>query len=251
MGLDRSRPNGSWVRLYPVPFSRLDQKQQYRKFDWIECELVKSTKDPRPETHHPCDMELIKPVDHMGTVDNWRERREFLFSKVKVHSAIEQLIGDAKANLLSLALFKPTHVLDFFWEEDTRQWDERKLAEMRNMAKQGELFDKEAWRKTFRIIPKLPYSFSYRFADADGRQSEMQVLDWETGALFWSCVRRHRNEQVALKKVREKYYDEFTRTNLHFILGTTLSFHFRAPNPWVIVGVLPIPIPDERQLNLL
>jgi hypothetical protein len=27
----------------------------------------------------------------------------------------------------------------------------------------------------------LPDNFSYRFEDADGRQSQLQVLDWETG----------------------------------------------------------------------
>ena len=31
-------------------------------------------------------------------------------------------------------------------------------------------------------------------------------------------------------------------------LGTTQQFHFVAPNPWVIIGVLPIP--HERQLTL-
>ena len=74
---------------------------------------------------------------------------------------------------------------------------------MRNRSNQGELFAEEAWRKTFQNIPKLPYSFSYRFADADGRASEMQVLDWEAGALFWNCLRScDGDEPAALKKVR-------------------------------------------------
>jgi hypothetical protein len=46
------RQDGTWVRIYPVPFRRLDEKEQYRKFDWIECDLVKSRTDPRPESHH-------------------------------------------------------------------------------------------------------------------------------------------------------------------------------------------------------
>ncbi len=95
----------------------------------------------------------------------------------------------------------------------------------------------------------MPYSFSYRFADADGRESEMQVLDWEAGALFWNCLRRDGDEKIALEKVRAKYLDEFSRTGLHFFLGTTQQFHFVAPNPWVIVGVFPIP--HEKQMDLL
>jgi hypothetical protein len=45
------------------------------------------------------------------------------------------------------------------------------------------------------------------------------------------------------------YLDEFASRDLHFFLGTTQEFHFRAPNPWVIVGVFPIP--PERQLQLI
>lgn len=243
------REDGSWVRIYPVPFRRLDEAEQYRKFDWLECDLIKSRTDSRPETHHPSDMKQLIPVGHIGTDSQWRERRELLLKKATVHTRLQALIDGAKANTLSLAVFKPAKVLDFVWEEETREWDAAKLAEMRDKTNQGELFAEEAWRKTFQVIPKLPYSFSYRFADADGRESEMQVLDWEVGALFWNCLRRHGDEKTALENVREKYLDEFTRTDLHFFLGTTQQFHFVAPNPWVIIGVFPIP--RERQMDLL
>jgi hypothetical protein len=49
-----------------------------------------------------------------------------------------------------------------------------------------------------------------------------------------------------LEKVRTKYLDEFRTRDLHFFLGTTQQFHQVAPNPWVIIGVFPIP--HERQL---
>ncbi len=243
------REDGSWVRVYPVPFRRLEETEQYRKFDWLECDLIKSPTDPRPETRHPADMKQLNPVDHMGTDGQWRERRELLLKKARVHTRLQTLIDGAKANTLSLAVFKPAKVTDFVWEEETREWDAAKLAEMRNQTNQGELFAEEAWRKTFQVIPKLPYSLSYRFADADGRGSEMQVLDWEAGALFWNCLRRHGDEKTALEKVRPKYLGEFSRTDLYFFLGTTQQFHFVAPNPWVIVGVFPIP--HERQVDLL
>lgn len=243
------REDGSWVRIYPVPFRRLEEAEQYRKFDWLECDLVKSRTDSRPETRHPMDMQQLIPVDHMGTDSNWRERRQLLLGKATVHTRLQALIDAAKANTLSLAVFKPTTIKDFIWEEETREWDEGKLAEMRNQSNQGELFAEEAWRETFQVIPKLPFSCSYRFTDVDGRESEMQVLDWEAGALYWNCLRRHRDEPTALAKVRAKYLDDFSRSDLHFFLGTTQQFHFVAPNPWVIIGVFPIP--HERQMDLL
>jgi hypothetical protein len=242
------REDASWVRIYPVPFRRLEEKQQYNKFDWLECDLIRSRKDPRPETRHPADPKQLVPAGHMGTADAWRDRRKLLLQNGRVYGSLDELIEGAKANRLSLATFKPARILDFVWEDETREWDPGKLEEMRRQADQGELFAEDAWRKTFEVIPKLPYSFSYRFADADGRESEIQILDWETGALFWNCLRRHRDEKVALAKVREKYLDEFAKSDLHFFLGTTQQFHFVAPNPWVIVGVFPIP--PEIQMKL-
>ena len=113
---------------------------------------------------------------------------------------------------------------------------------MRALHGQHDLFDDNSWRRTFQVIPKLPYSFSYRFEDANGRKSELQVLDWETGALYWNCLKSaNEDEQAALDKVREKYFDTFLKTDLHFFLGTTQQYHQFAPNPWVIVGVFPIP----------
>lgn len=55
------RADGTWIRIYPVPFRRLDEAEQYRKFDWIEANLVKSRGDPRPETRHPADMHQLVP----------------------------------------------------------------------------------------------------------------------------------------------------------------------------------------------
>jgi hypothetical protein len=236
------REDGSWVRIYPVPFRRLEEGEQYSKFDWIDCRLVRNPSDPRPETFRPVDESELQPVGHMDTEDGWRERRRLLLKTAHVYDRLDELIAGAKANELSLAVFKPTKVVDFIWEEETRDWDPAKVAEMREQTKQFDLFEDNSWRQTFRVIPKLPYSFSYRFEDAAGKSSEMQILDWEIGALFWNCLRRASgDEALALQRVRRKYVDEFSRTDLHFFLGTTQQFHFFAPNPWVIIGVFPPP----------
>jgi hypothetical protein len=62
---------------------------------------------------------------------------------------------------LRIAVFKPTKVVDFIWEEEARDWDAEKVREMRELTKQFELFADNSWRQTFKVIPKLPYSFSY------------------------------------------------------------------------------------------
>ncbi|HRF60255.1 MAG TPA: hypothetical protein PLH94_10130 [Fimbriimonadaceae bacterium] len=243
------REDGSWVRMYPVPFRRLEEAQQYSKYDWVECDLIRNTSDPRPESLRPTDAAQLVPAGHIGTDHQWRERRQLLLRTAKVYDRLDDLIGEAKSNTTSLAVFKPSRVLDFTWEQEERVWDARKLKEMRGLHSQLHLFEDNEWRKTFQVIPKLPYSFSYKFEDSTGRQSELQVLDWEAGALFWNCLRStNDDEPAALEGVKQKYFDEFLSKDLHFYLGTTQQFHFVAPNPWVIVGVLPIPHETQDRL---
>lgn len=243
------REDGSWVRMYPVPFRRLNEEQQYRKFDWLECDLAKNTKDHRPETFRPLHPEQLVPAGHMGTDRVWAERRHLLLNTCKVFDSLDELIEGAKRNEVSLAVFKPTQILDFIWEGEDRQWSAEKLRQMRDAHSQLELFEDNDWRETFKVIPKMPYSFSYKFSDSAGRQSELQVLDWEVGALYWNCLRAAGDDEpAALAKVRQKYFHEFLTKDLHFFLGTTQQFHFVAPNPWVIVGVLPIPHEVQPEL---
>lgn len=244
------KDDGSWVRLYPVPFRRLEEEQRYKKYDWIECQLTKHSSDPRPESYRPVDFNELTPVGHMGTDHDWAERRRLLIETAQVFDSLEELIGLAKNNERSLAVFKPTELLEFTWEDEEREWDPKRLRAIREANSQLELFEDNTWRETVQVIPKLPYSFSYRFRDSAGKESELQILDWEIGALYWNCLRSAEgDENNALAKVRQKYWDEFREKDLHFFLGTTQQFHPWAPNPWVIVGVFPVPF--ERQPRLL
>ena len=42
--------DGSWVRLYPIPFRLLELEKQYKKYQWITVNLKKNKKDFRPES---------------------------------------------------------------------------------------------------------------------------------------------------------------------------------------------------------
>ena len=243
------REDGSWVRLYPVPFRRLNEREQYRKYDWLECSLARHTSDPRPDSYRPIDNSELQPVGHLDTADKWRERKRILLDSPPVYDRLDEVIAAAKANQISLCVFKPTRVTGLVSEEEDREWDEAKLRRIRAIHGQLELFEDNHWRKTFKVIPKLPYSFSYRFVDSVGRASELQILDWEIGALYWNCLHSSDGDEAeALAKVRQKYLDQFLTTDLHFFMGTTQQWHSVAPNPWVIVGVFPAPYDGRLRL---
>lgn len=47
------REDGTWIRIYPVQFRKKPFNEQYRKYEWIELDLVKNTSDFRPESYRP------------------------------------------------------------------------------------------------------------------------------------------------------------------------------------------------------
>ena len=109
----------------------------------------------------------------------------------------------------------------------------------------------EEIEEEFRVVQKIPYKFSYKFEDDSGRQAKLMIEDWEVGMLYLNCLKRYGDEKIATEKVRQKYFDEFTKRDLYFFLGTTLKFHNVSPNPFIIIGVFCPPLPDEfEQLSM-
>ena len=104
-----------------------------------------------------------------------------------------------------------------------------------------------------KIFPKVPYKFFYRFTDEVGKESKLMIEDWEIGALYWKCLRDSgENEDLAIEKVRQKYYDEFIQNkDLYLFLGTNKKWHAkRGKNPFVIIGVFYPPKKNDTQMEL-
>jgi len=228
------REDGTWIRLYPVPFRKKSYNEQYKKYDWVEVDLVKNTSDFRPDSFRPKTIESeIKVVGHIDTHNNWEERKSICLGKIYYN--LTELIAEAKNKDIctSLAVFKPTEILDFTAEEVDREWDKDKLDKLNQL----NLFETDVEGK-FKVVQKLPYKFRFHFKDNQGLESRMMIEDWETGQLYWNCLARHEgDEQKAIEDVRKKYFDDFAKTkDLHFFLGTTAQFHNVAPNPFIIIG---------------
>ena len=56
--------DGSWIRIYPIPFRRLKEYYRFEKYTWIELPLEKNKQDPRPESFRPRDLSEIKILEH-------------------------------------------------------------------------------------------------------------------------------------------------------------------------------------------
>ena len=240
------REDGTWIRIYPVPFRKRAYTEQYKKYDWIELDLVKNTSDFRPDTFRPATLETeINVVGHIGTARNWEERKKFCLGNV--YYKLSELIAEAKNKnrCTSLAVFKPTEILDFYAEPVDRDWSQKKL----NALSQLNLFETNK-KGEFKVVRKLPYKFKFQFKDNYGKESNMMIEDWETGQLFWNCLARHEgDEQKAIEDVRKKYFDDFAMTkDLYFYLGTTQKNHYVSHNPFMIIGTFHPKVENQMKL---
>lgn len=243
------REDGSWIRIYPSPFRFMEDDKRYVKYQWIELDLVKNKKDSRPESFSPANIDDIILGEKIGTgkTRDWAERKHLILKQNTIYTNLKTIISGAKAMDYSLAIFKPTEVRDFIIKRTGDEWELNKLEAAKAALDQGSFFD-ESKNEDFKIIPKLPFKFSYKFVDDTGTESTLMIEDWEIGQLYWNCLKGSTPDEAA-DKVREKYLDDFARTkDLHFFLGTTMLWHSRAPNPYLIIGTFQPPFTDQQLL---
>jgi len=243
------REDGSWVRIYPVPFRSLQEYQKFEKYRIIEAQVMRNPKDPRPESHKVDFESLTLTETKLTTADAWRERRNWVLGRGKVYEDLSELITLANNdNHLSIATFKPARILSLKVEPQSANWDEDKIATLEHASRQADLFPEWQPRMVTRYIKKLPWKFSYRLLDAAGRESTMMMEDWEIGALYWNCLKDGAKPEEAVGKVRQMYFDNFQEKDLHLFLGTTREWHGRGKNPFVVIGAFYPPIQNQREL---
>lgn len=243
--------DGSWIRIYPVPFRFIDYKNQYKKWEWIEIDLKRNVRDFRPESFRPVNIEnQIKCIGKVGTDNYWQERKMFVLKNV--YTNMTTLINKSKSDDTSLAVFKPTKIIDFIIEKTDREWDEKKLKKIYADMQQGNLFEPDK-SQIKDLVKKVPYKFSYKFLSEDGKKRCLMIEDWEIGALYWNCLKEvNGDENAACNLVRDKYFTEFLRDkDIYFFLGTTFQHHKTSLDPFVIIGVFyPPKEPQKQQLSL-
>jgi len=237
--------DGSWIRIYPMPLSFLREQKingniKVNKYTWIELDLRRrNDTDFRPESYSPIDYEFkdLKILDHLDYSNFWAKRKEYCLKNV--YTNLTQLIEDSKAPLnRSLATFKPSKIIDLIIEKDEREWKDTWKAKFI----QYQLNFDNPKEITLRSIPhKVPYRFSYKFMDDEGRISTLMIEDWEIVQLYWHSLRssESKSEEETCKLVKQKYFDTFTtKHDIYLFLGSQRSMHMkRYKNPFVIIGV--------------
>lgn len=222
---------GDWIRLYPINFRDLSDRQQYKKYQWIEVEAKKhSGRDVRKESYRP-DCRTLRPIG--GPIPtrrgDWSERAKYVLKKTA--ASLEELQARQAEDRTSLGIFRPSKVNDLTISPDDPEWKPR----FKNALAQARLWeDRTVSRKPPR---KVPFKFRYCFECNDTlckRKHELLIEDWELGALFWRLRDQGAGPDEAAEKVKEKFLNDLCGPDkdTHFFVGTHSSY----PS-WMVVGL--------------
>ncbi len=108
--------DGSWVRVYPLPFRKLEDYRKFPKFTWIALPLRRREEDCRPESFSCPDLDQIEILNSVGTDADWHTRRRLVLQNGRVYTNMTDLIDQCREDNTSLATFRPAEVVDFRME---------------------------------------------------------------------------------------------------------------------------------------
>lgn len=232
--------DGNWIRLFPVPYRFMDEDKRFRKYQEIECRVIKAS-DPRPESHN-VDVDSIRILgEPITTSGGWAQRRARLETVFKCCMCCISKQRDMNGSP-TLGFFKPARIESLKIKETNDSWSEDELAKLRQIP---------LWRDApSSELQKIPFDFKYHyFCPHDYCPGHTQgCTDWEVGESFRQWRVKYGDEWEP--KFRQTFEDEMMSVNdTHFYVGT-LS---RYPSRWQVVGLWYPRLADvqrPRQLEL-
>jgi hypothetical protein len=218
---------GEWVRLYPIEYRYLSPQKKYRKYQWIELELMpRGGKDLRKESFTP-NLDTLQPIGQpLSTAHGWRERRQWVDRLP--HRTLKEYQALYDSDKTSLGIVRPKRILDFTIERINPEWSEKQSAILSQLRMFEENF-------SIKELAKIPYKFSYVFECEDSPKPHHAMCeDWELGVLFLKEKQRLGSEESAAQSVKNKFLDEICapKNDTRFFMGTIYPF-----NTWVVLGL--------------
>ncbi len=216
--------DGRWIRLYPVPYRRMDVDKRFAKYQWIDIDVTKAKGDPRPESYTP-DIDSIRIGESIPPARNWAARRDIVQPLIS-HCLCCIKKKAAADGSPTLGLFKAHSIDKLIIAPDSPNWSADELAKLRRYS----MFVKAPAQQ----LEKIPFKFEYRFRcdhpECNGHS--LSSTDWE---MLESCrrwKRQYRGEWET--KFRQRYERDMTELNdTHFFVGNQLAY----PNAWLVVGL--------------
>ncbi len=229
--------DGRLIRIYPLPYRLLPEEQKFSKWQWMEVNLRKAQRDPRPESNNPERNSIRIVSDVLPTVSNWRARRDIL-TPLQARSMCSLQEQQQANGYPTLGFFSPKIITGLVIKKEAEHWSERQEAVLRQTSMFQTLPKEE--------LEKIPYTFSYRYRCDDETcttQHEMSCTDWEMGQSYRQWKKDYGKDWE--KAFRKRYEEEMIQRNdTHFFVGTLSDY----PKSWIIVGLFYPPKTQQGEL---
>lgn len=231
-----------WLRLYPVAYRELAFADRFHKYQFMDLKVFRSSSDQRPESFKP-NIPSVTLGEIVGTERNWERRWEYLGELAGATTACEVLRRQDEPNAPSLALIRPSEVIDLEVERNEAfTADKQRLAEL---AAAGDLFTEAR-----EPLEPAPFRLKYRYrCQSDGCNGHTQTLiDWEAGQAARRWKSDGGSDSELRKQLTAKFLDELcspTR-DAHFYLGN----QHQHPRSFLVLGVFWPPANSRPQPKL-
>lgn len=231
-----------FVRLYPVPFRKLEDEQQFSKYQVIRLQAQEPRSDKRPNTFRPIldSIELVGEPIPTGKARDWAARKEWVMPWR--NESMCEIQRRQKQDGTSMGFFKPAEVLDVTQEEQAEDWDRAELAKL----EQTDFF----MTRENTLLEKLPYKwrYAYRCSDPDCTGHEQQIIDWEAGAFYRHAIRRGgiTDPDAVREGMRRKFLGQLCGVDrdTHFFTGNMAAHQ----GSFLILGVFWPPVDPQGRL---
>jgi hypothetical protein len=215
--------DGKFVRLYPIPFRLLSDKEQYGRWDVIRVKVYSDSKDPRPESAH------LEPGSQINIIDKIeKEETRWDWMKPCVFDSADAMESKGLTN--GMVEIAPE---ELYWESEEKKWSAGQL----EVLNQGNLFHKQSVMES--LGDRVPWQFNLRFSEKKtGRQFDQKVLAWSYYQGYRNCLADLGNEQQALAALRDKVHKSILdpKRCVYAILGTHSRF-----GHWMVSGLYHLP----------
>ena len=237
--------DGEWIRLFPIPFRFLESDQKFRKYQYIEVNVKKSS-DFRPESYQ-VDIDSLHVVgERLSTKSHWESRKNIVNPLRSPSLCYLQDKRDRHSHP-TLGFYKPRKIEQLIIREDSPRWSESDLVRLRQMN-----FFENSPREE---LEKIPFKFYYKTLcdESDCTGHELSCTDWEMMQAYRNWRREYGPDWE--RKFRQRFEcDMIEKYDTHFFVGT-IHIH---PASWINVGLFYPPkvnpstsVDQSRQLPLI
>lgn len=214
--------SGRLVRIYPLSLRYMAEPP--KSFDWIEAEVARNPRDPRPESFQ-IRQDSVRIIDSAGTEHGWRDRNSWVLRATNEYPSVEALWASNIESRTSLGLVRPVRVDRVYavtrTREDFNRWDDKRQEALA----QNQLFGDDKVEVRDLKFPWVEYRVAFHCNDATCSGHDMGVHDWGIYLLDMKLSEREGDYKAAERKVLDKLAEllDPEKKDARLLLGNMLA----------------------------